>query len=145
MTKYLNKEPFSVGVTRAYADNWERTFRGAKEQDEVMKLVYLESPYAGDVEVNLRYARACMADCFKRNEAPFVSHCLYTQPGVLDDNIKAERELGIRAGFEWGKHAEKTVVYSDLGISAGMKAGIEGANRAGRPVENRSLVGWTPT
>lgn len=26
-------------------------------------LVLLESPYAGDIEANLTYARACMRDC----------------------------------------------------------------------------------
>ena len=53
-------------------------------------LVLLESPYAGDIEANLSYARACMRDCFERGEAPFASHLLYTQMGVLDDTIPAE-------------------------------------------------------
>lgn len=42
-----------------------------------MKLVVVESPYAGDVERNLRYLRAAMADCLARGEAPFASHGLY--------------------------------------------------------------------
>ena len=28
-----------------------------------MRLVIVESPYAGDVELNIRYARACLRDC----------------------------------------------------------------------------------
>ena len=57
-----------------------------------MQRVIIESPYAGDVERNVRYARAAMADCLKRGEAPFASHLLYTQEGVLDDDIPGERQ-----------------------------------------------------
>ena len=102
--------------------------------------VILESPYAGDVEKNISYSRACMHDCLKRGEAPYASHLLYTQPGVLNDDVAHERELGIEAGLLWGEVAEKTVVYEDHGITAGMKLGIERAEKAGRPVEYRKLV-----
>ena len=103
--------------------------------------VLVESPYAGDVETNLRYLRACMADCFKRGEAPFASHGLYTQPGVLDDDKPDERKLGIEAGFDWGKVAAKIVVYTDLGFSSGMMLGIEKASRRHKPIEFRQLGG----
>ena len=105
-------------------------------------LVALESPYAGDVEKNLRYARACMHDCFKRGEAAYASHMLYTQPGVLDDDVPGERKLGMEAGMLWSELAKKSVVYTDLGISSGMKFGIERAEKAGRPVEYRTLPDW---
>ena len=108
----------------------------------VMRLVILESPYAGDVARNLAYARACMADCLARGEAPYASHLLYAQPGVLDDSKPDERALGMAAGFAWGERADATVVYTDLGTSAGMVAGIERAKAAGRAVEMRMLPGW---
>jgi hypothetical protein len=107
-----------------------------------MKLVVVESPYAGDVTRNLEYARAAMADCLARGEAPFASHALYTQIGVLDDTKPEERKLGITAGFAWGRHAELVVVYEDLGVTPGMKAGIERAEAMGQPVERRSLPNW---
>lgn len=91
----------------------------------------------------LMYARAAMNDCFKRGEAPIASHLLYTQPGVLDDDIPEERKKGIEAGLLWGRHASKTVVYIDLGISDGMKEGIERAKAQGRPIEQRQLPGWS--
>lgn len=106
-----------------------------------MRLVIIESPYAGDVERNERYARAAMADSLTRGEAPFASHLLYTQPGVLDDTDPSERALGIRAGLAWGREACATVVYTDLGLSRGMFWGIVRAHRDGRPVEYRSLGG----
>lgn len=104
-----------------------------------MKLVVVESPYAGDVERNLKYVRAAMADCLRRGEAPFASHALFTQPGVLDDGKPEGRALGIQAGFAWGEAASLTVVYDDLGISNGMRAGIKAAADAGRPIEFRRL------
>ncbi len=109
-----------------------------------MKLVDLESPFAGDIERNLRYARACMADSIRRGEAPIASHLLYTQDGILRDEIAEERQLGIDAGKAWAAKAELTVVYEDLGISTGMEYGIKNAAALGRPVEYRKLGGeWS--
>ena len=102
-------------------------------------LVILESPFAGDVEKNLEYARKCMRDCFMKGEFPFASHLLYTQDGILDDSLPGERKLGIRAGLCWGEFASKTVVYTDLGISEGMKQGIERAREEGRVIEMRKI------
>lgn len=106
------------------------------------RLVIIESPYAGNTELNLRYLRAAMRDCLLRGESPFASHGLYTQPGVLDDSNPAEREHGIRAGFAWRRVADVTAVYTDLGITPGMAHGIADAERNARPIEYRSLAQW---
>jgi hypothetical protein len=104
-----------------------------------MKLVIVESPYAGDVTANVAYARQCMHHCLSRNEAPYASHLLYTQEGVLDDDVVDQRLLGIEAGLAWGAVADLTAVYLDLGVSRGMIYGIERALKQGRPVELRVL------
>jgi hypothetical protein len=114
-----------------------------------VRRVIVESPFAGKspeaAERNLRYLRACLRDCLLRGEAPFASHAIYTQPGVLDDAIPAEREHGIQAGFAWRSAADATVVYEDLGISGGMAYGIDHANELakveGHDVEFRTLGG----
>lgn len=106
------------------------------------ELVLVESPYAGDVRRNVRYARAAMRDCFHRGEYPFASHLLYTQEGVLDDCMVFERALGIEAGLAWGALAARTVVYVDLGITEGMRIGLARAREAGRPIVRRSLSAW---
>jgi hypothetical protein len=111
-----------------------------------MRRVIVESPYAGNLLqrwLNRRYARRCLHDCLKRGEAPFASHLLYTQPAVLRDGVKLERELGISAGLIWGACVEATVVYTDRGISKGMDRGIKHAKTMGRPVEFRSLRSTT--
>lgn len=106
-----------------------------------MRLVVIESPFAGDVARNLRYLRACMRDCLIRGEAPFASHALYTQPGVLDDSSPEHRKLGMGAGFAWRPFADAIVVYIDLGITPGMAAGIADAVRCGHGsrIVHRSL------
>lgn len=104
-----------------------------------MKLVIIESPYAGDVEANVEYARRCVKDSLSRGEAPIASHILYTQPGILDDNIPEERSWGIDAGLAWRKVADVTVVYIDRGISKGMGYGIKAAEESGIPVEYRNI------
>lgn len=104
-----------------------------------MKLVILESPYAGSVEANIEYARRAVRDSLLRGEAPIASHLLYTQPGVLDDDIPGERQMGIDAGLAWREVAEGTVVYTDLGITKGMKYGIDKMYKKGGKVVFRTL------
>lgn len=106
-----------------------------------MRLVIIESPYAGDVARNEDYARRAIADSLSRGEAPFASHLLYTQPGVLDDTDHEQRTQGIEAGLAWGAHADLTAVYVDCGTSAGMAIGIQRAVTEGRPVDYRSIGG----
>jgi hypothetical protein len=107
-----------------------------------MKRVIIESPFAGDVERNRKYLAAALRDCLKRGEAPFASHAIYTLPGVLDDDILEERKLGITAGFAFHAVADLVVVYTDLGLSPGMDAGIRHALSLGLEVEERTLPGW---
>lgn len=114
-----------------------------------MRRVILESPYAGTSNwtpirwwqrlMNIRYARACVRDSLLRGEAPIASHLLYTQPGVLRDEVPSERKHGINAGLAWRTVADASVVYTDRGISSGMDYGIKAARSSGLPVEFRTL------
>ena len=101
--------------------------------------VILESPFAGDVEHNVEYARRCVADSLSRGEAPLASHLLYTQPGILDDTDPDQRALGIDAGHAWISSANRMVVYVDHGISDGMQKGIDMADKFNLPVDIRYI------
>lgn len=102
-----------------------------------MRLVIIESPYAGEVDDNVKYAGQCLIDCIKRGEAPIASHLLF--PGRLDDNVPEQRAQGMEAGLEWYRVAEASVVYIDRGISSGMTIGIMRAMANGVTVEMRKL------
>lgn len=115
-----------------------------------MKRVIVESPFAGrgegesrvaDASRNLDYLRACLADALARGEAPFASHGLYTQPGVLRDEVPEERVKGIAAGFAWRSVANLTVFYEDRGWSGGMCAALAHCNDTGSPYEVRRIGG----
>ncbi len=99
----------------------------------------IESPYVGEVAANIAYAKRCMRDSFKRGEAPFASHLLYTLDDLLDDSDPEERKLGMRAGLVWGYAATIRAVYVDRGISTGMQEGILEGARAGQHIEVRAL------
>lgn len=103
-----------------------------------MTRVILESPYSGDAERNVEYARLCLKDSLLRGEAPIASHLLYTQ--VLDDNKESERTLGIEAGLAWASFADIHVFYVDYGMSAGMLYAMEQATRNGENIEMRLIL-----
>jgi hypothetical protein len=105
-----------------------------------MQRVIIESPYAGQIERNVRYARLALRDSLLRGEAPYASHLLYTQPGVLRDEMPPERTNGIEAGQAWMEVADLVAVYADHGVTDGMRAGIEAAAKKGVPVVYRTLV-----
>lgn len=129
---------------RRIADGRAMGFIQPDDPEAVMQLVIIESAYAGDIHRNTQYAKAALADSLSRGEAPFASHALYTLPGVLDDDVPAERAHGIAAGLAWGDRADLTAVYVDQGVSEGMLEGIMRATLLGRAIEYRDLPGvWS--
>lgn len=129
---------FELGSILESDEAWEEDYsiHMKKRRD----LVNLESPYAGNVDLHIMYAQFCMHDCLVNyNEAPFASHLLYTQPNVLDDDIPEERSHGIEAGRDFAYMTDKTVVYTDLGVSSGMKWALDHADEIKHPVIERQL------
>ena len=90
------------------------------------------------LEENLYYARRCLSHSLAEGESPFASHLLYTQ--VLDDTVAAQRELGLTLASAWYDVADLCAIYTDRGISDGMKRGIEYANKIGLKTEERSIL-----
>ncbi len=111
-----------------------------------MILAVIESPFAGtpaEIVGHRRYLALLMRFCLQHDMAPFASHGLYTQPGVLLDTIPEERKLGMKAGFAWAELLPLVldaggnalvVVGMDLGESSGMTEGIERHAAAGLPI-----------
>jgi hypothetical protein len=107
---------------------------------ESIKLVILESPYAGDVEANLEYARSCALDCARRGESPQASHLLFTQ--FLDDADPIQREIGVMLGVAWRSVANYSVFYTDRGWSSGMLDAFDSARKQERPYKLRAMHGY---
>ena len=108
----------------------------------------VESPYDGPdddtIRRNVLYARAACKHALGLGYAPYASHLFFTQPGILDDEVPAERELGMEAGKAVIRASATTsLFYLDLGMSGGMRWGMEDARRHGRAVEEVRLLGTT--
>ena len=86
-----------------------------------------------------------MADCLRRGEAPLASHLLYTQQDVLRDEVEEERAMGIAAGLQWGAICDYVVVYTDLGVSKGMKQSMTIYQELGKRIVLRTLPDWSTT
>jgi hypothetical protein len=110
-----------------------------------MKKVMIESPFKATTlegrHDNRQYAMLCVEDSLQRGEAPFASHLFY--PRWLNDDSASEREQGLNAGWKWLQCADLVAVYTDRGISEGMRAAISLALRSGIPVEKRTLKSET--
>lgn len=105
-----------------------------------MKRVIIESPYAGNYDMNEAYAELAMHDCIvNHNESPYASHLLYTRRFVLRDDVPKDRKLGIAAGFEWRNVSDKTIFYEDLGMTKGMKQGLQDCKDKLQPYVIRKL------
>ena len=61
------------------------------------KIVYIASPYAGDIEGNIEFAKAACLLAMEHGNTPIAAHLLY--PQMLDDTVPEQRELGIKMGI----------------------------------------------
>ena len=100
-----------------------------------MKLVYICSPYAGNIEKNVRFARAACLYAAEHGCAPVAVHLLY--PQILDDAIPAQREIGIRMGLRVLASCDELWICGER-ISHGMSCEIAEAERLGIPARSLS-------
>lgn len=100
-----------------------------------MKLVYICSPYAGEVEENVRFAREVCRYAASQNCAPVAVHLLY--PQLLDDTVPEERKIGIQMGLRVLAACEELWLCGSL-ISSGMLCELKEAERLDIPIRRIS-------
>src|SRR3989304_6735811 len=107
--------------------------------------VIFEPPFAArdgrSVDDHIDYARRCVRDCVLRGEAPIASHLLFTQPGILKDEIPGERALGIEAGLAWAPVTVCSGFFTDCGGRSGMLSALHRTLHGGGPVRLRAARG----
>ena len=96
-----------------------------------MKLIFICSPYAGDVELNTNRARRYCRFAHSRGHLPFAPHLLF--PQFLDDNDPEERQAGIKMGLSMLGFCNELWCFGRE-ISPGMAAEIEWAEKLKIPV-----------
>lgn len=95
------------------------------------KLIYIASPYAGDIEANTAFAKKACRYAIHQGYTPIAVHLLY--PQMLDDNDPAERELGLRLGHRVLDVCDELWCCGSR-ISSGMAREIAEAQRLGIPI-----------
>lgn len=90
----------------------------------------IESPYAGDIERNLRYLHRANRTLISKGFTPYASHGYF--PYFLDDNLPVARNLGIEMGLEISlalvlsdRKRSRVFFFTDYGISPGMTEAIK--------------------
>lgn len=100
------------------------------------KLVYICSPYRGDVEENVRkaqlYSVKAMID--HPDVLPIAPHLLFTQ--YLDDNDPEQRRMGLSAGLDLLSICDELWVYGLDNPSEGMAGEIALAQELSIPIRD---------
>ena len=102
----------------------ERAVKAAKTG--YRPIVYICSPFAGDIDGNTKKARQYCRFAVEQNAIPLALHLLF--PQFLDDSISAERELAMQMNLVLlGKCSELWVFGST--VSRGLAVEIERARQ----------------
>ena len=128
MAEYKNAE--------GYADpTASGAFCAIEKEEKALRafrpIVYICSPYAGDVEGNTAAARRYSRFAVEAGYIPIAPHLLF--PQFLDDNKPKERELGLFFGNAILSKCAEMWVFGDR-ISEGMEAEIKRATWKGHRI-----------
>lgn len=100
-----------------------------------MKLIYICSPYAGDVRRNTELARAYCAAAVTEGVIPVAPHLIF--PQFLDDSDPKQREIGLMMGLELLNKCEELWLCTQE-MFPGMVLEYKHALRAGITTWDRS-------
>jgi hypothetical protein len=96
-----------------------------------MKIVYIASPLAGDIQNNIQKALGYCRMAVSMGVVPLAPHTIFTR--LLDDNDPEQRRLGMKMGYTLLERCDELWVFGSV-LSAGMKAEITYAEKLGMPV-----------
>ena len=119
-----NSEGYFDPVVYEALTRVEAEERAAKAAAAYRPLVYICSPYAGNIERNTYRARAFSRFAVEKGCIPIAPHLLC--PQYLDE--EKERWLGLKMGLVFMGKCEQVWVFGDV-ISEGMAAEIEKAGK----------------
>lgn len=101
------------------------------------RMVYIASPYKGDMKRNLRKAAKYTAGAIKQGAIPIAPHLFYS--AVLDDTDPQERQTGMRIGIDLLTICDELWAFGTP--SEGMAREIEIATKLNIPVIYHSEAG----
>ena len=123
MVSKYNSEGYKDPVVYEALTRVEAEERAARAAAAYHPLVYICSPYAGDIEKNTYRARAFSRFAVEKRYIPIAPHLLC--PQYIDE--ETERWLGLKMGIVFMGKCEEIWVFGDV-VSEGMNAEIEKAS-----------------
>lgn len=128
---YLNAERYADPTAYQALTNIERS-----EKRQFRPLVYVCSPYSGDIEANAKATRRYCRFAVDKGYIPIAPHLLY--PQFLDDTDTNERSLGLFFGNVLMSKCHEVWVFGSH-ISSGMEAEISRAKRKNYIIRHFSI------
>lgn len=102
-------------------------------QRQYRPIVYICSPFTGDIERNVDNARRYCAFAVRQGTIPIAPHLLF--PQFLDDSDPEDRKLGLLFGKILLDRCEAVWRFGGT-VSTGMVAELERAKRRGIPIKH---------
>ncbi len=102
-----------------------------KDQKQFRPLIYICSPFSGDVERNLERTRRFCRFALKSGQIPLVPHLMF--PQFMDDDNPEERGLALFMDIVLMGKCQELWVLGDV-ITEGMQVEIETAKRRRQPI-----------
>jgi len=128
MNSYKNAEGYSDPTAG-------QAFANISREEKVIKkyllLVYIASPFAGDVENNIHRAREYCKFAVNKGCIPLAPHLHY--PQFMDDSDPSSRELGLKFALVLLAKCDELWVFGET-ISQGMAREIAKAENRGMPI-----------
>lgn len=128
MDKY-NSEGYPDPTAAEALDNVAREEKARVNQSRL--LIYVCSPFAGDIEHNIRRARGYCRFVVSKGHIPLAAHLHF--PQFMDDDDQEQRELGLSFALVLLSKCSGMWVFGSK-ITAGMSQEIKKAKKRGIPI-----------
>lgn len=136
---YRNSEGYSDPTAGQTKSRMMKEYKEKQKQryaEKNRRKVYVASPYAGDVESNLRSAIRYCREVIDAGFMPVASHLMY--PSVLNDNNPAEHDLGLMFGLALLALCDEVWVFGPT--SSGMQQKINEAKCLKKEIVYKEVV-----
>jgi hypothetical protein len=136
---YKNSEGYSDPTAGQAMSRMMKEYKQQQKKryaEKNRKKVYVASPYAGDVETNVRKAIRYCRKVIDAGYMPVANHLMY--PAMLDDNNPVERDLGLMFGLALLSLCDEVWVFGPA--SPGMQQEINEAKRLNKKIVYKGVV-----